>query len=627
MAEKFPFGRTDRPAGPRTPLRAFLGTESGSATVLLASAVAALVWANAGPGAYESFWHTRASVTLGGHGIDLPLREWVNSGLMSLFFYVIGLEARREFDMGELRERHRVALPLLVGLSGMLVPVAVYLAVNAGRPTAHGWGVAMSTDTAFALGLLALLGGRLPGRLRTFLLTAVVVDDLVALTVIAFVYSDDVDLPALLAAAGLFGVLLLARAAGRRHGAVFAVLGTAVWAALLESGVDPVVIGLALGLLTPAYPAPRGALERASGLFRLFREQPTPELERTARQGIAAAISPNERSQRSFHPWVGFAVVPLFALANAGIELDGDLLERAVTSPVTLGVVLGYVLGKPVGMVGACALAARLSRGALRPPVGWGSVLAGGTIAGIGFTVSLLIATRAFDGERLEEAKAGVLAAVVCAAALTWAVTAVAGALPRPARVRLLLGTAEGVVDLAAPADPERDHVRGPARAPVTVVEYGDFECPYCGRAEGAVRAMLADFGQDVRYVWRHLPLNDVHPRAQLAAEAAEAAAEQGAFWPMHDRLLAAQDALTPRDLLRHAEELGLDVERFHRFLSAHRGAARVAEDVESADLSGVAGTPTFFVNGRRHHGAYDLAALSAAVRAAQERAAVRRSP
>jgi protein-disulfide isomerase len=195
--------------------------------------------------------------------------------------------------------------------------------------------------------------------------------------------------------------------------------------------------------------------------------------------------------------------------------------------------------------------------------------------------------------------------------------------LPTPLRLRALLGTAESIIDLAAPVDPRRDHIRGPAAAPITMVEYGDFECQYCGQAEPVLRELLADYG-DVRYVWRHLPLSDVHPQAQLAAQAAEAAAAQGKFWEMHDMLLEHQDALQPRDLLRYAEELGLDVERFRVELRKNIGAARVAEDVDSADLSGVSGTPSFFINGRRHHGAYDIANLSRAVQTARKRVAVR---
>lgn len=606
----------------RTPLRDFLRTETGSAAVLLAAALAALIWANAGPGTYEEFWRTALSVRIGSAGVSLELREWVNSGLMTLFFFVVGLEARREFDMGELRERKRAALPVLAGISGMLVPVAIFLTFNAGHASVHGWGAAMSTDTAFALGMLAVFGTRLPRGLRVFILTVAVVDDFLALGVIAVAYSGRITVLALVVALLIFGLVLLLRTVGVRRGAVYGVLAAAVWVAMLESGVDPVVTGLAMGLLTFAYPAARSDLERASGLFRLFREQPTPELERSARIGLASAISPNARLQRMYHPWTSYVIVPVFALANAGITISGSQLARAFGSPITLGILFGYLLGKPIGILGASLLTTRLSHGRLRPPVGWGATAAGGAIAGVGFTVSLLIATLAFDREQLEQAKIGILAAVLCSFAATWLVTRVIGALPRRRRIKALLGSAEAIVDLSEPVDPDRDHVRGPRDAPVTLVEYGDFECPYCGLAEPMIRELLADFG-DVRYVWRHLPLNDVHPNAQLAAEAAEAAAEQGRYWEMHDLLLAHQGALGAADLLRYAEDIGLDTDRFHRDLRSHKGAARAARDVETADTSGVSGTPTFFVNGRRHHGAYDIDGLSTAVRAARARSAL----
>jgi Na+/H+ antiporter NhaA len=615
-------GQTACGSDSHSPLRDFLRTETGSAAVLVTAALTALVWANVAPSAYESFWQTHLSVRLGSYELALDLREWVNSGLMTVFFLVVGLEARREFDMGELRDRRRLALPLVAGVSGMLVPIAVYLAINTGHGTTQGWGAAMSTDTAFALGMLAVVGRRMPAGLRVFILTITVVDDFLALGVIAVAYSDHITLPALLVAIATFAVILVVRRLRIRRAAVYAVLAVVAWVALLESGVDPVVIGLAMGLLTYAYPAARTDLERASGLFRLFREQPTPELERSVRAGLASALSPNDRLQRALHPWASHVVVPLFALANAGIQISGDQLTRSFTSPVTLGILLAYVLGKPLGIVGSTALATFFSRGRVRPPIGWGAVATGGTLAGVGFTVSLLIATLAFDGTRLEDAKTGILSAVLCSFVAGRLVTAVIGALPLPLQLRMLLGKAETIIDLAVPVDPDRDRVRGPRHAPVTVVEYGDYECPYCGLAEPVVRELLGDF-EDVRYVWRHLPLTDVHVHAQLAAEAAEAAAAQGRFWDMHDLLLSHQGALRLDHLRGYAADIGLDTERFGRDLRAHVGAARVAEDVESADLSSVAGTPTFFVNGRRHHGAYDIAGLSAAVRAARERAAV----
>jgi Na+/H+ antiporter NhaA len=607
----------------RTPLSAFLRTETGGAAILLVATVAALVWVNADAPSYDELWGTTLAIELGDVGVSLDLGHWVNSGLMTFFFFVVGLEARREFDLGELRDRRRLLMPVLAALGGMGAAIAIFLAFNAGSPSVHGWGVAMSTDTAFALGLLALLGPRFPDRLRAFLLTIVVVDDVLALIVIATVYSDDVELAWLVAAVALFGTVVLARSLRVRRGLVYLGLGVAIWVALLESGVEPTIVGLAMGLLTYAYPAARSDLERATARFREFREQPTPELARAVREGIRAALSPNERLQLTFHPWTSYVIVPLFALANAGIAVNGAFLREALTSPITLGILIGYVAGKPIGIVGATWLYTRLGRKGLRPPVGWGALTGGGTIAGIGFTVALLVATLAFQGSELAEAKVGILGSALVASLVTWLVFRGVALLPTTWRIRALLGTAEVPEDLAVEVDSARDHIRGDVDAPVTVVEYGDFECPYCGRAEPIVRELLRHFA-DVRYVWRHVPLTDVHDHAQLAAEASEAAAFQGAFWPMHDLLLTRQTALSPSDLIAYAEELGLDVERFTEDLRSHAGALRVAEDVDSADLSGVSGTPTFFVNGRRHYGAYDIATLSDAVRAAGARAVLR---
>jgi Na+/H+ antiporter NhaA len=606
----------------QTPLRRFLRTETGGAAVLLAATLAALAWANVDPAGYAATWHAVLVIRSGRWELADSWQGWVNSGLMSFFFLVAGLEARREFDMGELRERRRLALPVVVALGGMVVPVAIYLAVNAGRPSASGWGAAMATDTAFALGVLALAGPSVPDRVRTYMLTFAVADDVAGIVVIAVVYSDRIDLTALVAGLAFLGLVVAARRLGVRHGPVYLLLGVAAWIAFFESGVDPVVVGLVMGLLALAYPATRRDLERAFESFRLFREQPIPELARAAQQSVRLALSPNDRLQQLFHPWTSYLIVPLFALANAGITVDGSLLARAYTSPVTLGILLGYVVGKPAGTVAAAWLLVRISRGTIRPPVGWAAVTGAGAIAGIGFTVSLLIASLAFHGSLLAEAKVGVLSAALCASLLGWAVFRLTALLPEPLRARALLGTAEAIIDLAVPVDPERDHVRGADQALVTLVEYGDYECPFCGLAEPVIRELLADDG-DLRYVWRHLPLTDVHPHALLAAEGAEAAARQGSFWPMHDQLLTHQDALTADDLLRYAAQLGLDTGRFTADLRRHAGEAKITEDVDSADLSGVTGTPTFFVNGKRHRGAYDIDTLADAVRAAKAHALI----
>jgi Na+/H+ antiporter NhaA len=605
-----------------TPLRRYLRTETGSAALLLAATLAALAWANIDSSGYAKVWDTTLSVRLGSAGLSAGLRVWVNDGLMALFFLVAGLEARREFDMGELRERRRLTLPLVVALGGMIVPVAIYLAINAGQPSVSGWGTAMSTDTAFALGMLALVGPGIPDRVRTYLLTFAIVDDVAGIAVIALAYSGAINLAALAVGVVVLAVAAAIRGSGIRSGGVYLVLGVVAWVAFFKSGVDPVLVGLVMGLLAVAYPAARSDLEQASESYRLFRQQPTPELASQARESVRTALSPNDRLQQLFHPWSSYLIVPLFALANAGIPVSGSFLARAYSSPVTLGILLGYVVGKPVGTFAAAWLLARFSRGRVRPPIGWASVIGAGTIAGIGFIVSLLIATLAFHGAELDEAKVGVLSAAAGASAVTWLVFRVTALLPKRARLRALLGTSQTIIDLAVPVDPEHDHVRGPDDAAVTLVEYGDFECPYCGQAEAVIRELLAGSG-DLRYVWRHLPLTDVHPHAQLAAEATEAAAAQGRFWDMHDLILEHQGELTTRDLLRYATDLGLDAERFAKDVGRQAGASKIAADVDSADLSGVSGTPTFFVNGRRHHGAYDVATLSSAVRTARAQALI----
>jgi Na+/H+ antiporter NhaA len=604
-----------------TPLRRFLRTETGSATVLAGAALVALIWANASDSSYEKTWATVLAFRIGGAGIEMSLRSFVNSGLMALFFLVAGLEARREFDMGELRERSRVTLPVLAGLCGMLVPIAIYLITNVGDSHLGAWGMAMSTDTAFALGALALAGGsRLPDRVRTWLLTFSIVDDLAGLVVIAVFYSGRIDARSLITGLAFLAIAVGLRLRRLRGGIWYFLTGFAAWVAFVKSGVDPVVTGLVMGLISYAYPATRESLEQATEAFRLFREQPTAQLAAEAETVVRTAISPNDRLEQLFHPWVSYLIVPLFAVANAGIALNAGFLSHAYTSPVTLGILLGYLVGKPVGISLGVWLTSKLSGGRLSPPVGWGAVLGTGAAAGIGFTVSLLIASLALTGQTLAEAKLGILSCVVLATGLTWVVFRLVNKLPARTRLRALLGTSQVLIDLAVPVDPERDHIRGPAKAPVTVVEYGDFECPFCGQAEPSVRELLREHGGDVRYVWRHLPLTDVHPHAELAAEGAEAAALQGKFWEMHDLLLDHQGALNIRDLIGYARSIGLDLDKFSQDLRSHAGQPHVAEDVDGADLSNVSGTPTFFINGQRHYGAYDIASLRAAVKLAAAR-------
>jgi protein-disulfide isomerase len=437
-------------------------------------------------------------------------------------------------------------------------------------------------------------------------------------------YTEEFRFVPFAVAAGLFAALLALRFVQipwKRQAA--ALLGVAVWVALLRSGIDPVIAGLAVGLIVSAYPPARTDLEQVTRLTRLFREQPTPALARSAQLGVASAISPNDRLQYRLHPWTSYVIVPLFALANAGIHLNGSLLRDAAGSPIVLGIVVGYLVGKPAGILGASWIVTRLWPG-IRLSLSWPTIAGGGVVAGIGFTVSLLISNLAFHGRALEEAKLGVLVAAVLAAVGAWAAFRLIALLPASVRFGQVARTAEEITDLAEDIDPGHDHVRGADDATVTLVEYGDYECPYCGQAEIVIRELLGSFGDDLRYVWRSLPLNDVHPDAQVAAEAAEAAAAQGRFWDMHDTLLANQDHLLPPDLARYAQEIGLDVERFSDDLRRRKYAERVSDDVASADASGVAGTPTFFINGRRYEGAYDADTLTGVVQRARKSARVR---
>jgi Na+/H+ antiporter NhaA len=617
-----PTGRTAWVRNLARPVQVFVATEVGSAVILLAAALAALLWANSPWGSsYEEVWSTDLSIRLAGAELSHSLRDWINDGLMALFFFVVALEIRRELDMGELRDRRRVAVPVLAAVGGMTAPALLYLAFNAGTEAVHGWGIVMATDTAFALGVLGLVGRRWPMKVRVFLLTLVIVDDVGALLVIAFAYTDHLALAPLLAAAGIFGVVVLLRAAGVRHGAPYLLLGVGLWLAMLQSGVHATIAGVAMGLLATAYPPTRTDLQRAASLWRTFREQPTSRGARSATRGVQLAISPNERMQEIYHPWTSYLIVPLFALANAGVELGGGLLGEAVRSPITIGIVVALVVGKLVGIPGAAWVATRRRFGGFPMTLPWPPLIGAAAIAGIGFTVSLFIAEISFEGTALAEAKIGILAASVLAAGLGWLLFRLIELLPKRIQLGGLTLASEPLVDLADPVDPDRDHIRGPADAPVTLVEYADFECAYCGRAEPVIRDLLAEFGTELRYVFRHLPLADVHVNAQLAAEAAEAAGAYGMFWEMHDLLFRHQDALSMEDLVGYAGELGLDVERFTEKLGKRKYAPRVAQDVDGADASGVTGTPTFFANGRRHHGTFDLGSLTALVRAALARA------
>lgn len=407
--------------------RRFLGTESGSAVLLVGAAVVALLWANLGAG-YETFWHTPLAVSFGGSALDLDLRHWVNDGLMVLFFLSVGLEIARETTLGELRGFRALAAPAAAALGGLVVPALFFLALNAGGEAAGAWGIAISTDTAVMLGVLALLGPRCPDQLRVFLLALAIVDDIGAVLAIALFYTDEVDLLALLVAVALLAVLLALRWVRFWRTPFYAVVGILCWVAVLRSGVHPSVVGVALGLLVNAYAPRRTEMVEAVRIGKNFLLDPTPERARTARAVAVAAVSPNERLQQAIQPWSSYVIVPLFVLANAGVVLSSETLSAAATSMLTWGIVLGLVVGKPIGVAAATWIALRTGLGRVPDTLHWGQLMGGAALSGIGFTVALFVTELALTDELLvAEAKIGILTGSVLAALSGWLVFRLAG--------------------------------------------------------------------------------------------------------------------------------------------------------------------------------------------------------
>jgi Na+/H+ antiporter NhaA/2-hydroxychromene-2-carboxylate isomerase len=486
----------------------------------------------------------------------------------------------------------------------MLLPAAIFLALNPTGPARTGWGIVIGTDTAFLLGALALVGPRFSTQLRIFLLTLSVIDDIVAVTVIGVFYSGHLRLlPLLGASACLLTIAVMSRRQVWRS-SPFMLVGLLLWLTTVVGGLHA-SIAMVAGLLVAARAPDKGAVEGAATGFTAFRQSPLPTVGRTARRRLDRAISVNERLQVALHPWTGYVVVPLFAFANAGVDLRSGVLTDALASPLTWGVCIALVLGKLVGIAATTGIAVRLHLGDLPVGVTPGHVLGGAALCGIGFTVSLLIADLAFEDRALRnEATVGVLLALIIAP-LTGALIF---------RVRAAL-RGERDADLPRvldrPVKPGVDHIRGPIDAPLTLVEYGDFECPFCARATGVTRELQRRFGDDLRYVFRHLPLCDVHPHAELAAHAAVAADRQGQFWQMHDTLFAHQDQLDIEDLIGFAAKIGLDVDTFLDDLHSSQVDARVRADVASAEASGARGTPTFFIRTARHTGPYDAETLA----------------
>jgi Na+:H+ antiporter, NhaA family len=417
------------------PLRDFIHAEVSGGLLLLAATIAALMWANSpAAGSYAEVWQAELRIGTHGFGLTKPLQLWINDGLMAIFFFVVGLEIKRELLIGELASLRRALLPMVAALGGAVVPAAIYLGFTFGTPASAGWGVPMATDIAFALGVLALLGSRVPIGLKIFVTALAIVDDLIAIVVIAVFYSGDLSLPALGIAGGLVLALVIANRLGIRRHLVYGVLGVALWAALLASGIHATIAGVLLAVTVPATTRIDGPrfIARAREVLDRFAaaDDPDADVRRSESQQAAlleldelteAIQAPLQRLEHGLHPWVAYLIVPLFALANAGVAF-GQSATDALASPLAYGVVAGLVVGKQLGILGASWVVVKTGWAELPAGVGWRHVWGAGWVAGIGFTMSLFIGELAFGSADLNIAKIAILVASVLAALGAWLV-------------------------------------------------------------------------------------------------------------------------------------------------------------------------------------------------------------
>ena len=398
------------------PLRDFFRTESAGGVVLVVATGVALVWANAAPDSYDDVWSTVFTVGTLDHHLSLTMREWVNDGLMAIFFFVVGLEIKRELVDGELRQPRQAALPAIAAVGGMVVPALVYVAFNAGGAGADGWGIPMATDIAMAIGVLSLLGNRIPSALKLFVLALAIVDDIGAILVIALFYSDDFDPRAALAAAGFLLAMTALRGLGVRRLWPYVVLGVGVWVSIHEGGVHATIAGVVLGILAPTRPFRQPDMVDADVLTDLSTVERAHETVVQARESVSLV----EWLEHQIHPWSSYVIVPVFALANAGVVISRDSVDAAVSSPITHGIILGLVVGKLVGISLFAWLACRLGIASMPRDARMPHIIGVAALAGIGFTVSLFVAELAFgaDGSLTDQAKLGILTASAVAAAL-----------------------------------------------------------------------------------------------------------------------------------------------------------------------------------------------------------------
>lgn len=580
--------------------------EAYVATALVTATVAALIWANVGE-SYNAFWSSSAGFSAGPLAIELPLHGWVNEGLMALFLFLVGLDVRRELAVGELRQPGRALLPVAAAIGGLVVPAAIFLAVAGATEAGSAWGTVISTDTALALGLLALIGPKNAPRLRVFLLTVAVIDAIGAVLVIGIFYADDLDLVALLVAAVLLGGIWLLQRFGVWRVFPYLVLSVLTWLAVHESGVHASVAGVLIALLMPVHGLRKYDLERTDEIYHLFRQAPTPFTALTARDALVYAIPLNRRLSTVLPRYVNFIVLPLFALANAGVVVSADALASAASSTLSWGIVVGLVVGKLLGITVVAAIVVRLVPAARLPGLDIPRIAGVGALSGVGFTISLLVTSVAIeDAELHAQARIGVLSASVVAILVAIVIFR--------AGERIWPIHAPRGETLRRPVDPARDHVFGNLNAPVSLVVYAALSYAYRTRMEQSLRETYELIDQEqVCFVFRHHVEREEEMPVALALEAA---AHQGRFWEMHDALVRFDGELDERAVHATADAIGLDAEDFTIRISSGDDLIRIADD--NLDVEGIAskGDPIVYLDEHRLPGPINRWRLVESIRA-----------
>ncbi|KQB83474.1 Na+/H+ antiporter NhaA [Corynebacterium lowii] len=567
--------------------------ETYAAAALVIATAIALLWANLGSG-YEHFWHTEAGFSLGSFDLNLTLHEWVDEFLMAFFFFMVGLDVKRELVIGELRLPGRALLPVFAALGGLIVPAVIFVLLTSGTSASSAWGTVISTDTAFALGLLALIGPRNAPRLRLFLLALAVIDDIGALTVIGVFYTDELNVRALAAAAILLLSIWVIQRAGVWHMFPYVVLSLLTWYAVYSSGVHATLAGVLIALLLPVRVISRKDLESAHEIYHLFSQAPTPGAAQTVRESMVYLIPMNQRLSDVLPLYVNYLIVPLFALANAGVIISGDTLAAAASSTLTWGVVVGLVGGKLLGITAASALVLRFIPSSRLPGLDLPRIAGIGALSGMGFTISLLVTGLALDDEGQQaQARMGVLGASLLAVIVA-AVIFRLGDRFRP------LSEPKGET-LVRPVDPQYDHFVGNPNAKVSLVHYTAMTHGYRTRMEETLREAydLVDREQ-ISIVYRHHVENSDELLPALALEAAH---RQNKFFEMHAALVNFPGDLGEEEIYEQARKIGLNMEEFEASIMRADDMVRIQDDNLDVEEIESEGESIVYLNGRRVEG------------------------